>query len=135
MAISKPKPKAPPKKKPSRSGTALDTEKAAVAAEEAKLRAQMEKYQRLIEEAPKKAKAMARARQEQLVAQRSKIQQPQGRARAALPDRRFELNAGAPARERRLRVERNQGRMMFFILLLVFASVLAWVYFTVLHST
>jgi hypothetical protein len=133
MAISKPKPAA--KKKPARSGTSLDAEKQAVAEQEAKLRAQMEKYQKLIEEAPKRAKALARARQEQLVAQRSKIQQPQGRARAALPDRRFELNAAAPARERRLRAERNQGRMMFFILLLVFASVVAWVYFTVLHST
>src|SRR6201996_6881892 len=105
MSMASPKPKGPPKKKAPRPATPLDAEKQAVAEQEAKLRAQMEKYQRLIEEAPKRAKAIARARQEQLVTQRSRIQPQQGRARTALPDRRFELNAGAPARERRLRAE------------------------------
>ena len=109
--------------------TTLDSKKKAMAAEEAKLREQMERYQRLIENAPKLAKERERRQREQFVTRASRADHRPG-SRAALPDRRYELNPGAPARQRRLRAERNQGRMMFFILLLIFVAVVGWVYLT-----
>ena len=124
-----------PGKKPAppvRGGTPLDARQKLVAEQEAKLRAQMDKYQQLIENAPRLAKERAKAQREQFVTRAARTEQT-GRPRAAAPSRRYELNAGAPAKERRLRAERNQGRMMFFVLLLVFAGVVAWLYITVLH--
>lgn len=125
--------KAAPAKKPVRGDTPLDAKQKAIAEQEKKLQSQMEKYQKLIEEAPRLAKERDRKMREQFVTRAARTEQ-RGRPRAALPDRRYELNAAAPARQRRLRAEKNQGRMMFFILLLVFGAVVAWLYFAVLHS-
>jgi hypothetical protein len=111
--------------------TTLDSKKKAVAADEAKLRAQMERYQKLIENAPKIAKERERRQREQFVTRAARADHRP--ARAALPDRRYELNPGAPARQRRLRAERNRGRAMFFILLLIFAGVVGWLYFTIVQ--
>ena len=124
-----PKKKRKGKDEPAAPDTTLDSKKKAMAAEEAKLREQMERYQRLIENAPKLAKERERRQREQFVTRASRADHRPG-SRAALPDRRYELNPGAPARQRRLRAERNQGRMMFFILLLIFVAVVGWVYLT-----
>ena len=109
--------------------TTLDSKKKAISAEEAKLRAQMERYQNLIENAPKLAKERERRQREQYVTRASRTDQ-RGVSRAVLPDRRYELNAGVPARQKRLRAERNQGRMMFFVLLIIFAVIICWLYLT-----
>jgi hypothetical protein len=135
---SAPAPPAVPKKKrkgkeePEAPDTTLDSKKKAMAAEEAKLREKVERYQRLIENAPKLAKERERRQREQFVTRASRADHRPG-SRAALPDRRYELNPGAPARDRRLRAERNRGRMMFFILLLVFVGVVGWLYVTMGH--
>ncbi len=121
-----------PAKKPSAADeTPLSARKNEVAEQEAKLRAQMEKYKKLIEDAPRLAKERERRLQEQFVIRKSRTE-ADGRSRAALRDRRYELNAGAPAKLKRLRAERNRGRLMFFILLLVFGGLVAWLYFNVL---
>ena len=132
------KPAVPKKKRPGKNETpppetTLDSKKKAMAAEEAKLRAQMERYQSLIENAPKLAKERERRQREQYVTRASKTDQ-RGASRTVLPDRRYELNAGVPARQRRLRAERNQGRMMFFVLLVVFAGIIFWLYTTMMHG-
>jgi hypothetical protein len=111
--------------------TPIDSRQKAIAEEEEKLRAQMEKYQRLIEDAPKLAAERARARREEFVTRAARTE-ARGRPRAALPDRRYELNVGAPARQRRLRAEKNEGRTTFFVLLPIFGLVVAWLYFFVL---
>ncbi|HEV7403928.1 MAG TPA: hypothetical protein VGO11_13405 [Chthoniobacteraceae bacterium] len=126
-----PKKKRKGKEEPPAPDTTLDSKKKAMAAEEAKLRDQMERYQRLIENAPKLAKERERRRREQFVDRASRADHRPG-SRAALPDRRYELNPGAPARQKRLRAERNQGRLMFFILLLIFAGVVGWLYFSMM---
>ncbi len=112
-----------------------DAKHRAIADQEAKLRVQMEKYERLIAQAPKVAEERARLRREQGLARAAHIERRFGNGGASLPDRRFELNAGMPAKQRRLRAERNRGRWMFFLLLLVFLGMLAWLYFTVTRSS
>src|SRR5258708_23920993 len=116
-----PKRKVPPKKL-AKVDSPLDARQKAIAEQEEKLRSQMEKYQRLIEEAPKLAKERDRARREQYVTPASRTEQ-RARPRAALPDRRFELNAGAPAPQKRLRPEKNRGRRLFFVVLLILSGV------------
>ena len=112
--------------------TPIDAKQRAIAEQEAKLRAQMEKYERLIQEAPKIAKERDRARREQFITRASRTE---GRynSRAVIPDSRYELNAGAPAKMRRLRAERNRGRNTFFILLIVLAAAVLWLYMIVTH--
>jgi hypothetical protein len=113
--------------------TPLDAAQRAIAEQEAKLRAQMEKYQKLIDQAPKLAEERDRIRREQARQRATHIERRFGNG-ASLPDRRFELNAGLPARQRRLRQERNRGRMMFFLLLLVFIGTVLWAYFTLTQN-
>jgi DNA repair ATPase RecN len=119
-----------------KSSTPLDAAQKKIAEEEAKLRVQMQKYEQLIEEAPKiaaerkrRAEELERVRREEAVRRRAKIEGRFGPL--GLPDRRYELNAGAPAKQRRLRAERNRGRFMFFILLLLFGAALAYLWYTV----
>jgi hypothetical protein len=107
----------------------LDAKQKELAEQEAKLRAEMERHQRLIEKAPEIAKEQARRRREELINRASRTE---AGSRVALPDRRhgFELNAALPARHKALRAERNQGRLLFFTLLFVLAAVLYWAYYT-----
>jgi hypothetical protein len=110
----------------------LDSAHRKIAEEEAKLRAQMEKYQKLIEQAPKMAAERRQMQREQAAARMARIEGRFGNGSSvSLPDRRFELNAGAPARMRRFRAERNRGRFMFFVLLLIFGAAVCFLYWTV----
>lgn len=96
----------------------------ALAEEEQQIRAQMEHYQTFIEQAPKIAEEQRRARREQLVKRGFG-------ASVALADRRYDLNVSTPAHQRRLRHERNKGRLTFFVLTIIFAAVVTWLYYTV----
>ncbi len=113
--------------------TPLDARQRAIAEEEATLRAQVQKYQKLIEDAPKIAKERDRVRREQFISRASRTEARPG-SRTALPDRRYDLNVGVPARQRRLRAERNRGRMTFFILLVLLALSFLWLYYTIQPS-
>ncbi|MGV3533668.1 MAG: hypothetical protein ACO1QR_14970 [Chthoniobacteraceae bacterium] len=113
--------------------TPLNAKQRAIAEQEAKLKAQEEKLQRLIAEAPKIAKERERVRREQFISRASRTEARPG-SHAALPDRRYDLNVGVPAKQRRLRAERNRGRMTFFILLLVLAASVLWLYYTIQPS-
>lgn len=110
--------------------TPIDARQRAIAEQEAMLKAQVQKYQKLIEEAPKLAKERERARREQFISRASRTESRPG-SRVALPDRRYDINVGAPTRGPRLRAERNRGRMTFFILLLLLAASFLWLYFTI----
>lgn len=114
--------------------TPLTAKQRAIAEQEAKLRAQVERYQKLIEEAPKLAKERQRVQREQFINRASRTETRPG-SRTSLPDRRYDLNVGTPARQRRLRSERNRGRMTFFVLLLVLAGAVLWLYYTVIAPT
>jgi hypothetical protein len=112
----------------------LDEKARALAAEQDKLRAEIERNERLIKEAPKLRKEHERLRREELVKRASRTDARRG-SRVALQDPRhgFELNAAMPARVKSLRAERRRGRFLFFILLCTFAAVVYWAYFIFSH--
>lgn len=112
--------------------TTLDAKRKAVAAEQAKILAQQALCQKLIEEAPRKAAELKRRQRDEYVTRVSSLNSVG--PRTALPDRRYDLNAGTLPRQRRLRAERNRGRLMFFVLLIIFAAVIGWLYFTMLKG-
>jgi hypothetical protein len=134
-----------------KAGTPLAAAQQKVEEEAAKVRAEMERYQRLIDEAPKlaaeqkrrlDAEAAERKRREDEHAQYLREEALRSRAKiegrfgsiAALPDRRFELDASIPAKVHRLRSERNQGRLTFLFLLIILAATVAYLYMTVKHG-
>ena len=116
-------------------GSPLDARQRSLAEEESKLREKMEQYQKLIEDAPKIALERARLRREELITRATRTDARPG-TRAALIDRRtYDANvAVASLPHRRMRAERRQGRLTFFILLMVFSAVIFWLYYTVIHS-
>ena len=116
-----------------KSPSPLDEQARALAEQEEKLRAKMESCQKLIAEAPAIAREQARQRREELINRASRTDARPG-CRTALPDRRFDVNVAVPAQRRRLRAERRQGRLLFFVLLLVLAGLITWAYYTFTNS-
>ncbi len=120
------------KDKPNKS-TPLDEKARALAETQAKLEAEIARQQRVIQEAPQRAKEIQQRRRDELINRASRTEARPG-SRAALPDRRFsELNVVAPARQRGLRSERRRGRLMFFVLFVTLCGLVYWLYYTVTH--
>ena len=93
----------------------------------------MAKYEKLIEEAPKLAEQRAREQRQELLRRAARSVKRTGPI-AALPDRRYDANVAAPVQQRRMRAERRQGRLMFFVLLLALAAAIFYLYYTVTHG-
>jgi len=130
MPLLMPQPRKRSNKPSAKNDTPLDSQKAKIAEQAAKVRAKLEQYQRVIDEAPKKKEERQRVEREEFVARKSRTE-ARTHSRAALPDlRRYYLNVGAPNQQKKLRAERNRGRRMFFMLLVVFAFVAIWFYLT-----
>ncbi|MDQ3622693.1 MAG: hypothetical protein M3463_09420 [Verrucomicrobiota bacterium] len=112
----------------------IDARKKALAEEEARLHAEIERRQRLIEEAPQIAREQERRRREELIARASRTE-ARFASRATLADTRhgYSGETGLAPRRRPLRRERTRGMLTFFVLLLVFLSVLCWVYYAVIQ--
>jgi hypothetical protein len=128
----------PKRRKPEKKSTgpsALDLKAQALAEAQNKLQAEIDRNKRLIENAPRIAEEQKRKRREELVVRASRTEVRPG-SRVALQDRRhvLEFNSGAPAQHKRLRRERRQGRLLFFVLLCTFGAVLYWAYFTLTHQ-
>ena len=106
-----------------------------VAEREAKNLAEMEECQQVIKEAPQRAQKIAEARREELITRAARTETRRGNP-AALHDRwrTMEVNAAAPAQHKRLRAERQQGRLLFFALLFTLLGVGYWLYYTLTHS-
>lgn len=115
--------------------TSLDARLREVAEREAQNRAEMEQCQQVIKDAPQRAKKKAEAQREQLIARAAHTEMRLGN-RAALPDRwrPMEANVAVPARDKRLRAERRQGRLLFFVLLFTLLGAGCWLYYTITHS-
>lgn len=113
----------------------LDARKREIAEQEAQNRAARERCEKVIQEAPERAEKIAKARREEVIARANRTDRRR-ESPAALPDRwrTLEVNAAAPARHKRLRAERRQGRVLFFLLLLTLLGVAYWLYCTVVHS-
>jgi len=104
--------------------TPLDRKQAALREKEDKLRQAADQLQRLIEEAPRKREEQIRRRREQLAAD-TRSAFPQSR----LTDRRYDVFvAENPAfGTRRLRSEKQQGKILFLVLLAVVVFLSVWV--------
>lgn len=113
----------------------LDAKMREVAEREAKNRAEMEECQQVIKDAPQRAQKIAAARREELITRAARTETRRGNP-AALHDRwrSLEVNAAAPAQHKRLRAERQQGRLLFFALLGTLLGVGYWLYYTLTHS-
>ena len=100
--------------------------------EEQRVKAEMERCTKFVEEAPKLADKIHREQRDELL-RRAAMTHKSARP-ASLIDRRttLEANVAAPI-QRRMRAERRQGRLMFFVLLLALAGAIFYLYYTVTH--
>ena len=109
----------------SKSDTALDHSKQALARQESELRANVEKLERMIAEAPRVAEEEMRRQREEL------------RSRAGMESTRLDVSLGAtdkwlrddgsPAPRRgSLRRQQREGRIIFLVLLFVLGGAIVW---------
>jgi septal ring factor EnvC (AmiA/AmiB activator) len=113
------------RRRPSRSDTALDHSKEALAREESELRDKMEKLERMIADAPRVAEEMTRQQREELLTRAS-----EGRSRLdvsiALQDKRYGDDGGGGRRRVSMRKERREGRIIFIVLIIALALAIIW---------
>lgn len=119
---------------------ALTSQQRELALQEAQVKAEFAKAQRVIAEAPKLQAERERREEEKRREQREYATARDARnehhfgSPARLTDWRCNLNTGLPTKKRQLRAERNRGRLMFFVLLAIFACAILWLYFTINHG-
>ena len=106
-----------------RSTTALDQTKQDLARQESDLREQMDKLQRMIDDAPRVAEEIGKRQREELLLRAS-----QGGSRLdvsfALHDERY---GGIPAKPRgSLRKQRREGRILFLVLVVALLAAGIW---------
>lgn len=107
-----------------RSNTALDQTKQDLAQQESQLRDQMQKLQRMIDDAPRVAEEIQKRQREELLMRASS-----GGSRLdvsmALHDERY--GGGAPARPRgSMRKQRREGRIIFLVLVIALLIAAIW---------
>lgn len=130
-----PKPK--PKLKSDKPASPLDAQKRQLAEREEQIQAEMARHKRLIDEAPRIAEEQKKRQREEYLQRMSRTEARYGRRGPTLHDPRFpyELNVAAAARQKTLRKDRNQGMLTFFVLCIILAMVLCWLYYTVIRDT
>ena len=106
-------------------GTPLNDKQQELALRESQLRDQMQKLERMIQEAPMVAQERSRQQREEILSRAT-----EGGSRLdvsiALQDRRYR-DGGAYNRPRRaLRKERREGRIVFLVLVVVLAAAVLW---------
>jgi len=109
----------------SRRDTTLDQTKEALARQESELRDQMEKLERMIEEAPRVAEQISRQQREELL-QRAGEERSRLDVAIAVPDKRYGDDAGGGRRRGALRKERREGRIIFIVLIIALAAAVVW---------
>jgi ABC-type transporter Mla subunit MlaD len=107
-----------------RSTTTLDQTKNALAQQESEVRAQMDKLQKMIDEAPRVAEEIEKRQREELLMRAS-----EGGSRLdvslALHNERY--GGGAPARPRgSMRKQRREGRILFALLVIAVLGAALW---------
>lgn len=110
----------------------LDAQRRALAEEEAKLQAEIARKKKLIEDAPKIKKEQERRQRDEIIARASRNEGRLGTR--GLQDPRYAYQANVNTPTRRLKSERRQGMLTFFVLCMVLAAVLAWLYYTVFRA-
>lgn len=120
-----------PKRSSKRSASPLDAEQKSLAAQEEKVRREVEKLESMIKDAPRRAEELKRRKQEELM-MRTAYASPRIDSRPmSLVDKRYEVHTAAmPRRRRTLKSERRQERLKFFVLFVILVLVAIWLYST-----
>ena len=113
------------RRSPKDNGTPLNAKQQELALRESQLRDEMQKLERMIQEAPIVAQERTRQQREEILSRAT-----EGGNRLdvsiALQDRRYR-DGGAYNRPRRaLRKERREGRIVFLVLVVVLAAAVLW---------
>lgn len=113
------------RRSPKDNGTPLNAKQQELARRESQLRDEMQKLERMIQEAPMVAQERTRQQREDILSRAT-----EGGSRLdvsiALQDRRYR-DGGAYNRPRRaLRKERREGRIVFLVLVVVLAAAVLW---------
>lgn len=113
------------RRRSSNSGTPLNEKQQELARRESQLRAEMQKLERMIEDAPRVAEETTRRQREELLARAS-----EGSSRLdvsiALQDKRFSDGVGYNQRRAPLRKERREGRIVFLVLVIALGAAVLW---------
>jgi len=118
------------KSRSGKSATSLDEKQKVLLEQQESLRQKMERLERLIEEAPRRAEREEKKRREELMARAAS--RPRRAEASVLTDRRYELHElqatlAAPRPSRKsLKAEKRQAKLTFFALALVLTLVLLW---------
>ncbi len=106
-------------------GTPLNEKQQELARRESQLRDEMQKLERMIEEAPRVAEETSRRQREELLARAT-----EGGSRLdvsiALQDKRYRDGGAYSGRRRSLRKERREGRIVFLVLVVVLGAAVLW---------
>ena len=108
-----------------KTATTLDQSKEALARQESELRAQMQKLEQVIEQAPRVAEELSRRQREELLRRAN-----EGGARLdvslTLQDKRFRDSSSDSRPHGALRKQRREGRIIFVLLVIVLSLVVIW---------
>lgn len=108
-----------------KAGTPLNAKQEELARREDQLRAQMEKLEQMIAEAPRVAEENKSRQREELITRAS-----EGRSRLdvsiALQDKRYGDGGAYSGRRAPLRKERREGRIVFLVLVIALAGAVIW---------
>jgi hypothetical protein len=108
-----------------KSATTLDLTKQQLAQEEAELRAQQEKLERLIADAPRKAEEEARKQREDM-RQMAGAERTRLDVSLALGDKRYHDYGGSDRPVTSLRKHRREGQIVFLVLAIALAVAVTW---------
>ena len=109
-----------------KAGTPLNDKQEALTRQENELREQMQKLERMIEDAPRVAEEVSRRQREELLA-RASAGGERLDVSIALNDKRFGDGGGySGPRRRSLRKERREGRLIFLVLVIALAAAVIW---------
>lgn len=109
----------------SKAGTPLNQKQDELAERENQLRAEMEKLERVIAEAPRVAEETTRRQREEMLA-RASAGGNRLDVSIALQDKRFGDGGGYSGRRVSLRKERREGRLVFIVLVIALAAAVIW---------
>jgi hypothetical protein len=108
-----------------KSASTLDQTKQQLAREESELRDQVQKLERLIENAPRLVEEVERRQREELL-----LRANEGGSRLdvsmTLRDKRYGDDGATVQRPRSLRKERREGRIIFLVLVIALAATVLW---------
>jgi hypothetical protein len=112
-------------RRPARSDTPLNHKQQELAAKEQKVRSEVEKLERMIADAPRRADETARRQREDLL-----MRATEGSSRLdvaiALQDKRYGDERASGQRRVSLRKERREGRIVFLVLVIALSVAVIW---------